>query len=177
MNWCERDARGSRPLSGKLRDIIATAHAVILSQAAAALGQKIAAIPECFEWHDDLIACYVFGFVNGMCQHSQAEFEWAGGDEALAQQGFLACVSETLTALIGAQRARKCQAGVPQLRMQPASGDLALLERAGGEDGFAVGAMQVLPGGGELLRFLRDNPGPPPPQPLMSDAGLGEGTG
>lgn len=177
MNWCERDTRGSRPLSEKLRDIVATAHAVILNQAAGALGRKIDAIPECLEWHDDLIACYVFGFVNGMCQHSQAEFEWASGDEALAQQGFLTCVSETLTALLGAPRARKCQAGVPQMRMQPASGDLALMERAGGEDGFAVAALHVLPGGGELLRFLRDNPGPPPARSAAAEAGLGEGVG
>lgn len=177
MNWCERDRRGSPPLSGKLRDIIATAHAVILNQAATALGQKIAAIPDCFEWHDDLIACYVLGFVNGMCQHSQADLAWAGGDDGLAQQGFLACVAETLSALIGERRARKCEGSVPQLRMRPASGDFAMLERAGGEDGFAVAAMQVLPGGGELLRFLRDNPGPPPAWPAAFAASLGEGIG
>ncbi len=168
MNWCERDRRDPRPLSAQLREIAGTAQIIVLRQAASALDRALAAIPDALSCHDELIACYVLGFVNGMCQHSQADLQWAGGDEALAQQGFLACVTEALTALMGAQRMQKCQASVPQLRMRPASRDLALLERAGGEDGFALAAMQVLPGGGELLRFLRDNARPPERPALRS---------
>lgn len=165
MNWCERDTRAPRALSEQLREIAAMAQIIVLRQASAALDHTLAAIPDALSCHDELIACYVLGFINGMCQHSQADLHWAGGDEALAQQGFLACVAEALTALMGAQRMQKCQASVPQMRMRPASRDFALLERAGGEDGFALAAMQVLPGGGELRRFLRDNPmrlGKPP---------------
>jgi hypothetical protein len=157
MNRLGREGRALPQLSRELMHIIDTAQAVLKSQAAKAADERLAEIPHYSDWHDELIACYLLGFVNGMCHHARADLAGAGHDEALAERGFLECASQALAGVLGQERAARCQAALPHWRQQPAQGDFAMMERTGSDDGYAVAAVRVLPTGGGLLRFLRQN--------------------
>jgi hypothetical protein len=146
------------PLSDALREISATTSQVALRQASEFLHTKIDIIPPLSIWHDELIACYICGFVNGMCQHTKADLTWAKGDVGLSDMAAMLCSQIAMVKTIGGERTLICQERIPQMQFRPATGNYATMEMVGGEDGIAAAKAEPLPQGGSLLHFLKNNP-------------------
>lgn len=154
------------PLSAEMRDTIRTTVGVCSRQIERCLGQGITAMPYVSAHHDDIVATYALGFLQGSFLSNHADTIWAKGDPALADIAWFASACGVLSGVLGLQvngsddgteRLLACQARLPQFKGQKTHGDWYNVEVMGGTDAMKLGEGKPLPDGGRLLGLLDAN--------------------